>query len=43
VIAFFVFFWYVAERSNYIPAQTSNAITAETLGKNEKEDLSENM
>jgi hypothetical protein len=28
---------HVAERSNYMPAQTINAITAETWGKNEKE------
>jgi hypothetical protein len=29
--------WHVAERSNYLPEQTRNSITAE--GKNEKEDL----
>jgi hypothetical protein len=36
-------FWYVAERSIYMPTQTSNAITAKKWGKNEKEDLAENM
>jgi hypothetical protein len=34
---------HVAERSNYMPEQTRNVITAETWGKNEKEDLAENM
>jgi hypothetical protein len=34
---------HVVERSNYMLAKRSNVITAETWGKNEKEDLTENM